>query len=150
MVKKIKLSQSKYALVDDEDFKELSKYKWYSRKHRNTYYATRNIQGENKIRRMHRVIMDNPKGYQIDHINHDGLDNRKENLRLVTNRQNHQNRINQGVSKYPGVSWDKQSNKWEARKTIDGKLYWLGRFDTETEAHNAVLKFNKENGLDEP
>ena len=85
-----------------------------------------------------------PKGFEIDHINGDKLDNRIENLRLATHRQNSQNhkkrRDGETTSKFVGVSWDKQRNRWRASVKVSGKAYYIGLFDSEEEASGAYQK----------
>ncbi|MCE7699722.1 MAG: HNH endonuclease [Methanobacterium paludis] len=83
---------------------------------------------------MHRLIMGAPKGMVVDHINHNGLDNRKSNLRVVTHRQNMQNRKNKGTSNYPGVHFKKENHKWVARIRIGKEMKYLGIFDNERTA----------------
>lgn len=77
---------------------------------------------------------------QVDHINHNTLDNRRENLRLCTHTQNNQNAKKKGYSKnkYKGIT--KQDNKWIARIRYKGKNLYLGRFKTEEEAHIAYCE----------
>ena len=78
----------------------------------------------------------------IDHINHNGLDNRKENLRFVTRAQNQQNRrsTKNSSSQYKGVGWHKASNKWRAKIGHKGKQTYLGLFTCE---HQAALAYNE-------
>ncbi|MHC4889112.1 MAG: HNH endonuclease, partial [Planctomycetota bacterium] len=130
----IPLTQGKFAIVDVEDYDWLIQYKWHACKCKNTFYAGR-VEGGKTIR-MHREIMRAPKGLVCDHINHNGLDNRKSNLRLCTNAQNcyNQRASASGTSKYKGVSWHKCSSKWSARIRCDGKFYNLGDFDDQMEA----------------
>lgn len=145
MTKKIELTHGQYALVDDEDFEYLNQFKWDAHwyPHTKSYYATCNhyvMMGNEKKRimsRMPTMIMNAPKGKVVDHINHDTLDNRKSNLRIVSIRQNNQNKKNKGTSKYPGVSWDKSRQKWRAYITINKKQKHLGRFNEEQEAAKA-------------
>src|SRR4030042_4625468 len=84
--RRIKLTRGKYAIVDAEDFERLNKYKWQAVKIGNCFYAKRSRRDKNKIRavQMHREIMRPPKELLIDHKNHNGLDNRKANLRFAT------------------------------------------------------------------
>jgi hypothetical protein len=113
-----------YAQVSDEDYEEVSKYKWYSRKGGNIIYASgRKIIGETYrgTVQMHRIIMQltNPKEI-VDHIDHNGLNNQRENLRVVTVAQNQANsckRLKEGEasSKYKGVYYGK----------IRNKMYWV-------------------------
>ena len=109
-MKSIALSQGQYALVDDEDFPSLSKHKWFAHRDGHTYYALRNINiGKNKSTtiRMHRIILNTPDGMHTDHINGDGIDNRKGNLRICTKQQNDMSKrkYKKGTSAYKGVHW---------------------------------------------
>jgi len=85
---------------------------------------------------MHRMIMHAPKHLCCDHIDHNGLNNRKSNLRLCTNAQNtHNQRIRpNGTSKYKGVSWHRPNNKWVARIAFKRKRMHIGIFDNQMEA----------------
>jgi hypothetical protein len=135
-MKYIKLSQGKRAKVDDEDYEELSKRKWSC----NNGYAKSYFSYENGIQTylwMHREILNAPKDKQVDHINGDGLDNRKENLRLCTCVENIWNRGLQknNTSGYRGVYW--HINKWQARIGVKGRRILLGRFDSPAEASKA-------------
>jgi len=136
-MKKILLTQGKIALVDDEDYDLVNNYKWYARKHRNTWYAYhKNYKHGIKTWTMHRFIMEhhisNNNWLQIDHINCNGLDNRLRNMRYVTDKQNCQNRYKSwGISKYKGVNWNKCNKKWRARILSDGRRISLGCFYSE-------------------
>jgi len=105
MAKLIELTQEKFAIVDDEDYEYLMQHKW----HYSMGYASAEIYispTKRKRLKMHRVIMKPPDHLVVDHINHDTLDNRKENLRICTKQQNEMNqkiRINK-ESKYKGVN----------------------------------------------
>ena len=151
-MKEIPLSQGKFALVDDEDFERLNKFKWYAHKIRHGYYANRGktitINGKRKRKMfyMHRVILDVPKGFVVDHKNGDPLDNRKSNLRIVTHRQNCQNKIHvTKSSKYPGVYRNNYGqNKWDAAITINKKIRFLGTFNEEREAAKAYERACRE------
>lgn len=143
----IPLTQGLYALVDGEDYKWLSRYKWFAAKIGNTHYAYRR-QGEKHIS-MHRVIMKPPPNMQIDHANHDGLDNRKLNMRICTNQQNAQNQRKaigfKKSSKHKGVCWSKNKRKWQASIEANQKKPFLGYFDLEIEAaaayNNAAKRY---------
>ncbi len=98
-----------FAIVDDNDFSLLSKYKW----HLAHGYAATHIQG--KVVYMHRLVNKTPIGGVTDHINRNPLDNQKSNLRTVNKSVNS---INTGLqanntSGHKGVSWNKQHNGWE-------------------------------------
>ena len=134
-MKTITLSNGQIALVDDEDFGFLSQYRWYLSVQK---YAAR-MSGRKQLY-MHRVIMGNPPGKEIDHINYDGLDNRKQNLRVCEHRENirAQRRTNRGTSQYRGVHFDAsritQRNKWAAKIMVDRKTIHIGRYATEKDA----------------
>ena len=142
-MKEITLSQNKIAIVDDEYYKELAKFKWFAYKHRNTFYAARNIRihkgyGGQRLLRMHNVILGNiPELLQCDHIDGNGLNNQKANLRIVTVRQNCQNLHIPKTSKFPGVSYVKGRKKpWVAHIWFGSKIQkTLGYFHTEEEAY---------------
>lgn len=141
-MKIIPLTQGFEAIVDDEDYEELNKHKWCLFKHRNTYYAQRVIHKEDKKQisvKMHREILKTREGMKTDHKDGNGLNNRKYNLREVTNRQNLQNLHITKSSQYAGVSWRKDRHKWRAQIQINRKALGLGLFNTEIEAHNAYL-----------
>jgi len=89
--------------------------------------------------RMHRLILKAQKGQQVDHINGNGLDNRKDNLRFCTSSQNYQNsrKRKNCSSKYKGVWWHKQSKKWQTGIVLNYKNYHLGYFTNEIEAAKA-------------
>ncbi len=95
---------------------------------------------------MHRKIINVPKDLQTDHINNNGLDNRKINLRLCTNSQNSQNRrhYTNKSSKYKGVSWHKFKKKWRAQIGLNKKRIHLGYFEAEKEAAKIYNKEAKE------
>lgn len=138
-MKEIPLTKGKVAIVDKEDFKYLSQFRWHIS---TNGYAVRTRNGENGRRHevfMHREIIDCPKGKFIDHINRTKLDNRKCNLRVATSSQNGINRGLQptNTSGYKGVSYHKKANKWQARLSIDGKLRHLGCYETKEEAAKA-------------
>lgn len=136
-MKEIPLTRGKVTLVDDEDFEELSKYKWFVSKHCNTFYAMRMAPRTNSKRhtiKMHRIILKTSLGMETDHINGNGLDNRRENLRVVTHRKNGQNLHIPKSSQFPGVSWHKETQKWLAAIQVSRKKYNLGYYDDETAA----------------
>ena len=104
--------------------------------------------GKKKTIKVHQLVAitflnHKPDGTQkivVDHINNDRLDNRLENLQLISQRHNSSKDKKGGTSKYTGVSWDKPSNKWRASIRIDGKIKYLGLFDDEQEAALAYKK----------
>lgn len=141
----LELSQGKQAFVDNIDYSRASQYKWYLSVKR---YAATRIDG--RITYLHRYIMNPPKDKSVDHINGDGLDNRRSNLRVVTHQQNTMNRTKlnkNNTSGFRGVCWDKRVNKWTAYITIDGKRKTIGVFKNKLEAVNRVQTILKEVGL---
>ena len=132
--KLIPLTQAKFAIVDAEDYEWLNQYKWHAKKHKNTSYAE--TQKNGKLIKMHRLITSAPPHLFVDHRDHNGLNNRRYNLRLCTNQQNVFNRRPRpgGTSKYKGVYWHKKTKKYTAAIKANGKRYYLGYFDDEIEA----------------
>ena len=109
----IKLTQGKFTIVDDEDVPILSRYRWCAAKAYNTFYAVAWYRGMGKNLVMHRLLLGLSEGDHrvIDHINGDGLDNRKANLRVCTNRQNEWNKQKHAdnSSGHLGISFEKRS-----------------------------------------
>lgn len=140
-MRKIPLSQGKFALVDDEDYEELNEYKWFAANIGTCWYAARNIKISPGIWRttmMHRHILITDKF--IDHINQNGLDNRKENLREATASQNLRNRgphKNGLTSKYKGISRIRKTGMWRALITKDEETLHIGMFNNEKTAAKA-------------
>jgi hypothetical protein len=146
MTKTIQLTQGKVALVDDEDYDELNKHKWCAgNDHKyERWYAhrqTRLPDGKRKLIIMHRQITDF-KYKIVDHVNHDGLDNRKCNLRSCTHSQNKKNSFvyKNNTSGFIGVSWHKYHQKWMAYINKDNKRIHLGYFYSKEDASHAVDK----------
>lgn len=141
----IMLSKGLYATVDAEDYNRIVNHKWCANKIGRTHYAKRayQIDGKQKTEYMHRVIMGNPPGMEIDHINGNGLDNRKENLRVCTHKQNLSNLKprEHASSKHPGVSMNRLTGKYEAYVNMGGKKKHLGLFQNEHDAINAQSRF---------
>ena len=140
-MKKIPLTQGKFALIDDKDFELVGQHNWHAVKDRKTFYACTKIRednGKQATLRMHRLILDSSGGLDIDHRDSNGLNNRRSNLRACTHQENSRNqRPKRGSSKYKGVSWNKQRNKWQTHITINGKVRYLGRSVDEVEAAKA-------------
>ena len=134
-MKRIPLNQNAFTLVDDDDYENLSKYKWYCSAQG---YAVRNL-GQGKQMRMHRQIINAPNGFETDHINGDKLDNRKLNLRICTHSENCYNsqKRSDNTSGYKGVVYHREAGKWRARISKKGKRKHVGLFHTAEEAARA-------------
>lgn len=143
-MKQIELTQGHFALVDDEDFERLIQFKWHVNKNRNVVYAERkDKRGIFRVTvKMHREILNAPKGYCVDHIDGDGLNNTRSNLRLCTNSENIRNSNvgKRNTSGYKGVSWHARDKRWQAKIVMDGKQNHIGNFDT---AEEAALAYNE-------
>jgi NTP pyrophosphatase (non-canonical NTP hydrolase) len=138
-MKQIELTQGEYAIVDDEDFEEMNKFKW----HYAGGYARRNKKlssGKRGMEFLHRLVAKTPENMYTDHINGNTLDNRRSNLRNVTRSQNAKNarKKAESTSKYKGVSYFKRDadsiGKWMAKIQVDGEVKKLGYFNSEIEA----------------
>lgn len=134
-MKKIKLTQGKYALVDNEDYEWLSQWKW----HVNKGYAKRGVYNGKNMSKilMHREIAKTPIGLVTDHINRNRLDNRRKNLRVVTVAQNNTNLMGRGYY------WHKTSKRWKAQISVNSVRRRLGSFQSERKARMAYLAERK-------
>lgn len=144
----VKLSKGKVAKIDDDDLEKVSFCSWNFDR-----YARANVwlKGEKKykVMYMHRIIANAPQGMDVDHINGDKLDNRKENLRVCTRSENLHNLKGKSRSKSGLRGAYRELNRgdgcrWFSQMSVKGKMHHLGRFDTAKEAHEAYLKAHKE------
>lgn len=153
--KEITLSKGFVTIVDDADYVFLMQWKWsyVGNRYGNKYAVRKSYENgrKNPIHIiMHRLIMGNPEGMSIDHINGNGLDNRHCNLRICTHKQNTQSKIKRknAASAYKGVTWIKEEKLWKARIGVDYKRIILGKFHSEIEAalayNEAALKYHGE------
>ena len=141
-MKEIKLTQGRVALVDDEDFESLNKFKWYTfRGWKDTKYAARKLSGSRITIFMHNIILPRKDGFLADHRDGDGLNNIRDNLRYATPSENSKNRSKRSntVSKYKGVKLA-EKKYWMAEIGNNGVHYHLGFFKTEFEA---ALKYDE-------
>lgn len=158
-MKTLKISSKKYGelevLLDDDDYERIQKdfnnMKWCVSKCRNGLYAQKRT-NKGKVY-LHRYITGNTKGV-VDHINHNTLDNRKENLRVVSNADNIRNGVVRTNNKtgVNGVYFRKDRNKYIAKIKVNYKSIHLGNFNTLEEAakvrRNAEIKYWKTKGDD--
>ena len=145
-MKEIILTKGKVAFVDDEDYDLVKDYKWRAKEssHTRCFYAIATIPIKDRpLIQMHRLILGlTDPNIQVDHINGDGLDNRRYNLRACTASEN---RCNRGKSKnntsgYKGVCFHKASKRWRAKIRLKNKFTYLGDFHTPEEAYAAYCK----------
>lgn len=131
-MKEIKLTQGKVALVNDEDYEWLNQWKWLAHKVRGIYYAKRNIwiNNKRKLVGMHRIIMDTLENMEVDHKDHDTLNNQRHNLRNCFHKQNLRNQKpnKQSTSQYLGVY--SNGGKFIAKIGVNGKSIYLGTKET--------------------
>lgn len=139
---RIELTGGYCATVDDGDFAWLSQWKWFAKKEKRTglVYACRSQHAPRKTIRMHRLILGDPPGIQIDHRDLDTLNNQRENLRRATHAQNTTNRSVQKNNSIGLKGVSPRDQKFIARIQSDGKSVHLGRFDTRADAANAYAK----------
>lgn len=153
-MKKIPLTQGKFAIVDDEDYDHLMQWKWL---YMNVGYAARKeyLGGGRKNQKQKTIYLHDylncpADGLQTDHINENKLDNRKENLRTADRSENQRNKkmLRNNTSGYKGVTWDKKSNKWKAQISINNMVKYLGVFLNKNDAaiayNDAALKISGE------
>ena len=147
-MRQIELNRGWFALVDDEDYEYLSQWKWKCEEHNKDNIHNQYARRHSKRRKgggyiggvlMHRLILgieNNPKLF-VDHKNRNGLDNRKENLRIATKSQNSKNRRSamNSSSQYLGVYWAKDRRKWRVEiKAESGERIRGGQYETEKDA----------------
>ncbi len=146
-MREIQLNRGYIALVDDEDYEKVNQYKWHVDEAVNStgilYARSAIYKPKKQMIRMHRIVLNLNKEDKVlvDHIDTNGLNNQKLNLRIVSRSQNGANQKKRlgkkKTSIHKGVSWIKCRNKWMAQINVNQRLKFLGRFDSEEEAHEA-------------
>lgn len=136
----VRLGSLGVALIDAADSELVNQYSWFqSRDYKTgrTIYAVTQVQrnGQRRHIQMHRIITGAKPGEIVDHINGNGLDNRRCNLRICTHAENQRNQAKtRGSSRFKGVSWHKAAGKWSASIRCDGKSRHIGLFAIEEHA----------------
>lgn len=144
-MKEIPLTKGQVALVDDADYEWLMQWKWTASRSGKAWRAYRQEihNGKMVTISLHRFIMNPPDSYEVDHINRNPLDNRRENLRICTHRQNMCNRTRDPRAKYaykgiePNRNRSGKPARWHAYIVVHRKKIGLGSFDTPEEAARA-------------
>lgn len=141
--RRIYLGDGEFTIVDPDVYYRLGHHKWHLKgSNGKKFYAVRDVKtgpGRTKQLGLHREIMNEPKGFFVDHKNNGSLDNRMANLRVATRSQNCQNvpKRKNTSSQFIGVSFSKEEKKWRAYITYKGKRIYLGYFDNEIDAAKA-------------
>lgn len=139
----VPLSQGFEAVIDASDVPLVLNRSWYVQKSQNTNYAMSGVKknGKRTTELMHRLIAMPPKDMEVDHIDGDGLNNRRSNLRCATKSQNQRNsrRNCLNTSGFKGVHWYESKRRWQAQIMLNKKQHHLGYFKTAEEAHSAYV-----------
>ena len=141
-MRRIQLTQGRFALVDNEDYDEIASYKWCAHQRQNSKncYAVRTVRlsfGRYKTVYMHRAILSPGPRLEVDHANGNGLDNRRSNIRACTHSENIRNRAKRAKasSQFKGVSWNVAARRWAANiHSGPDRQIFLGYFADEVEA----------------
>lgn len=131
----IPLTHGKFTIIDTEDYFSIGRFKWGLS---DQGYAIRTDNNGKNIR-MHRIVINPPVNLEVDHINRNKLDNRRENLRIATRSQNQHNTPPRKNNKsgFKGVSWSNSNQKWLVNITSNSKMTHIGFFNTKEEAARA-------------
>jgi HNH endonuclease len=139
-MKTIKLSQGKETIVDDDIFNKYSQLSWHIKPHGKTFYA-KHSSAHGPVY-LHRLIMC-PKNSEVDHIDGNGLNNLRSNLRVGSHRQNMRNIHVSKTSRYHGVYWNPAAKKWQAYAQHKRKSIYLGVFAREKDAAAKSAAFRR-------
>lgn len=142
----VPLTKGLEAVIDAEDVHLFSPFNWFAIEQSHTSYAARHTPRPNRVFiRMHMVLTPVPDGFQVDHIDGNGLNNRRSNLRVATVAENAHNRKKpaNNSSGFKGVHWRKSECKWVARIMVRGVRMNLGHFDDPKSAHDAYCEASK-------
>lgn len=140
-MKEIPLTRGYVTIIDDADFEMISKWKWCTLKTKWNVYAIHSVFRVGKRRHvyMHRLLLSAPDNVYVDHIDRNGLNNTRANIRLCSNAQNLWNsgKKKNNSSGYKGVSWQKRDRRWRAKIVFHGQRIHIGYFTDVIEAARA-------------
>lgn len=144
----IELTKGKYAIVDPDDWYRTDAFNWHAAESRGLFYAKRYVINVEKpyMLPMQNFILGIKHGIIVDHINHNGLDNRKANLRVCSAQENSYNtkkKSNASTSKFKGVYFCRTHNRWKSEIRAKGVIYRLGYYKNEYEAYTAYVEAAK-------
>lgn len=136
----ITLTKGYHAVIDADDVPLVGGFNWLALLAPRTVYVMRHKKtqaGPNVKFYLHRVLLDAPPGLTVDHINGDGLDNRRANLRLATHAENCRNarRASTNTTGFKGVTYLQREQRWQAQLYFEGQLKYLGSFEHPELAH---------------
>lgn len=152
----VQLTRGYEAIIDAEDVPLVEGWNWYAHVQRRAdgkiraVYAVRDSRGyvdaKQKEVRLHRIIMSAPDDLAVDHIDCNGLNNRRANLRLATRAENNKNSRmrSDNASGFKGVHWNATYGKWNAQIRVNGKRLSLGYFTDIEDASGAYAKASAE------
>jgi hypothetical protein len=139
----VQLTKGYEAIIDAEDLDLIRDKNWYCRVDKDTVYARRweNVAGKREMVYLHRLILSAPNSMHVDHINGNGLDNRKSNLRLASRDENMRNQRvhSNNTTGVKGVSFRRNIGKYQAQIRASGKIIHLGCFENIDSARSAYL-----------
>ena len=137
----VPLTRGYEAIIDAADVPSVDQWNWQATQQQHTIYAVRTERSGTSKRtvRMHRALMGDPIGFEVDHVDGNGLDNRRSNLRQATPSQNQFNQrlSSANSSGFKGVTWCRKGRRWKARIKVKNVLKHLGTFTSPEAAHAA-------------
>jgi len=141
-IRRIMLTQAMFAILDDEDFERVAPHKWRFLGNPGGLRRYAVCDHNGRLLYMHRLVANAPPSMDVDHVDGNGLNNRRANLRVCTRQQNLRNMRPRGgrYSRFKGVAWDKNAGHWLAGICVDQRRCYLGCFREEIEAAQAYDK----------
>lgn len=140
----IPITKGQVLIIDHDDYELVKQYKWYATTNCSVYYARTKKHINGKIARilLHRLITNCPRDMQIDHIDGNGLNNCRDNLRVCTHSQNQHNKkkMKRNTSGYKGVFFNKRDSNWKSMIMVNKKSVFLGYFSNPEDAYKAYCE----------